>query len=288
MLKMFKQFLFMLIVKTACCQENVLDVAKKLGANQLVKLLQDAELSSVLKGKGPFTLFAPTDKGFSALPADVLDKLSKDKTLLKQVLSYHAASGVKLSSDLKNDQLLETLDNSQKIRINVYDGKVFATGSQVILPDTNASNGVVHMLNKVIYPVPTENVVALASKTPELSTLVYAVIRGKLQKTLTEGPFTVFAPNNAAFQKLPPGKLSDLLSNETALVDLLTYHVVSGTFYSSGLKDGMEVPTVEKSEVRISVNGDTVKVNDATVVQADISVTNGVIHVIDTVLMLPS
>lgn len=284
---MYKQFLVLFVVKCVCGQDSVIDVAKQYGANKLVELLQVAELSSALKGKGPFTLFAPTDKGFDELPADVLEKLSKDKALLKEVLSFHVASGQKMSTDLKNDELLDSLDNPQKLRINIYDQKVFATGSQVILADKMALNGVVHMLNKVIYPVPTKNIVALGSTTPELSTLVYAVIRGNLDKTLTEGPFTVFAPNNAAFQKLPPGKLSDLLSNETALVSLLTYHVVAGTYYSSGLKDGMEVPTVEKSNLLISINDGVVKVSGATVVQADVSASNGVIHVIDTVLTPP-
>uniref|UniRef100_A0A8W8LS85 FAS1 domain-containing protein n=1 Tax=Magallana gigas TaxID=29159 RepID=A0A8W8LS85_MAGGI len=254
----------------------------------LVKLLQDAELSSVLKGQGPFTLFAPTDKGFDALPADVLDKLSKDKALLKKVLSYHVVSGKILAKDLKNNELLDSVDNPEKLRINIYGQDVFATGRKVILPDNDASNGVVHMLNQVIYPVPTKNIVAEASTTPELSTLVYAVIRGNLQKTLTDGNFTVFAPNNAAFQKLPPGKLSDLLSNETALVSLLTYHVTEEVLYSGGLKDGQEVLTVEKSKLVISINGGVVKVGGATVVQADVSVTNGVIHVIDTVLTPPN
>lgn len=70
---------------------------------------------------GPFTLFAPTDKGFDELPADVLEKLSKDKALLKEVLSFHVASGQKMSTDLKNDELLDSLDNPQKLRINIYD-----------------------------------------------------------------------------------------------------------------------------------------------------------------------
>lgn len=285
---MYQQFFVLLMVNLVCSQDNVLDIAKQRGAMTLVKLLQDAELSSVLKGQGPFTLFAPTDKGFDALSADVLDKLSKDKALLKKVLSYHVVSGKLLAKDLKNNELLDSLDNPDKLRINIYGQDVFATGRKVILPDNDASNGVVHMLNQVIYPVPTKNIVAEASTTPELSTLVYAVIRGNLQKTLTDGNFTVFAPNNAAFQKLPPGKLSDLLSNETALVSLLTYHVTEEVLYSGGLKDGQEVPTVEKSKLVISINGGVVKVGGATVVQADVSVTNGVIHVIDTVLTPPN
>lgn len=286
---MYKQFFVLLLVKSVCSQDSVIDVAKTFGASTLVNLLQDAELSSVLKSQGPYTLFAPTDRGFDSLPADVKDMLSKDKGLLKKVLSFHVVSGLKMTADLKNDELLDSLDSPEKLRINIYNNKtVFATGRQVILPDNTASNGVVHMLNQVIYPVPTKNIVAQASTTPELSTLVYAIIRGNLQKTLIDGQFTVFAPNNAAFQKLPPGKLSDLLSNETALVSLLTYHVVEGVFYSGGLQDGQEVPTVEKSKLLISINGGVVKVGGATVLQADVSVTNGVIHVIDTVLTPPA
>lgn len=75
---------------------------------------------------GPFTLFAPTDKGFDALPTDVLDKLSKDKALLKKVLSYHVVSGKLMSTDLKNNELLDSLDNPEKLRINIYDQVSFS------------------------------------------------------------------------------------------------------------------------------------------------------------------
>lgn len=81
---------------------------------------------------GPFTLFAPTDKGFDALPADVLDKLSKDKALLKKVLSYHVVSGKILAKDLKNNELLDSLDNPEKLRINIY-GQVSFSLSNIYL-----------------------------------------------------------------------------------------------------------------------------------------------------------
>ncbi|KAK3103241.1 hypothetical protein FSP39_017752 [Pinctada imbricata] len=244
----------------------------------LVKFVQDADLTGALSGEGPFTVFAPTDKAFNALPKDVIETLMSDKALLKSVLEYHVLNGETLSSDLSNDLTVDTLDEGRKIRINIYGNKVFATGSQVILADQKATNGVIHVLDKVMYPIPTMSILETAASTPSLSTLVYAVTMAKLQETLAGGPFTIFAPNNPAFDKLPPGKLSDLLSNETAL---------TGTFYSRGLENNEKVPTVEKKDVTVKLEGGDVMINDAKVISADLSETNGVVHVIDTVLVPP-
>ncbi|MDX1638654.1 MAG: fasciclin domain-containing protein [Balneolaceae bacterium] len=137
--------------------------------------------------------------------------------------------------------------------------------------------------------VESDTIANLAANTDDLSTLVMALEVAGLVETLNgEGPFTVFAPTNAAFDKLPEGTLESLLKpeNKDQLTSILAYHVVSGKVESGSLENGMTATTVEGSDIQIMI-GDDVKINDATVIQADIAASNGVVHLIDTVIMPP-
>lgn len=132
------------------------------------------------------------------------------------------------------------------------------------------------------------DIVDLAVQTEFLSTLVAAVKAGELVDVLKgDGPFTVFAPTNEAFAKLPAGTVENLLKpeNKAKLVAVLTYHVVPGKVMSSDLKDGMKAKTAQGSEVTISLKDGKAMVNNATVTTADIEASNGVVHVIDTVIL---
>ncbi|WP_407636945.1 fasciclin domain-containing protein [Algoriphagus mannitolivorans] len=134
------------------------------------------------------------------------------------------------------------------------------------------------------------DIVDLAVSTEFLSTLVAAVKAGDLVEVLKgDGPFTVFAPTNEAFAKLPAGTVENLLKpeNKAQLVAVLTYHVVPGKVMSSDLKNGMKASTVQGQEITITLKDGKAMVNNATVTAADIEASNGVVHVIDTVI-LPS
>jgi uncharacterized surface protein with fasciclin (FAS1) repeats len=140
-------------------------------------------------------------------------------------------------------------------------------------------------------PMGSEDIVAVASGDEQFSTLVSAIEAAGLVETLQgEGPFTVFAPNNEAFEALPAGTLDDLLKpeNKDQLTDILTYHVVPGKVMSADLQDGQEVETVQGEKLTIKL-GDSVEVegvgSSATVIAPDIEASNGVIHVIDAVLL---
>lgn len=132
-----------------------------------------------------------------------------------------------------------------------------------------------------------KSIVEIAAGNEDFSTLVAAVKAAGLAETLSgEGPFTVFAPTNEAFAKLPDGALDELLKpeNKDALADVLTYHVVSGKVMAADVKP-MDAETVNGAEAKVTVDGDTVQIDDATVVKTDIEASNGVIHVIDAVIM---
>lgn len=134
------------------------------------------------------------------------------------------------------------------------------------------------------------DIVSMAEDTEDLSTLFAAIEAAELTDVLKgDGPFTVFAPTNAAFDALPDGTLESLLmpENRDQLVEILTYHVIAGEVMSGDLSDGMTAETVEGSEVTISLSDAGAKVNDANVVSADIEASNGVIHVIDAVILPP-
>lgn len=134
---------------------------------------------------------------------------------------------------------------------------------------------------------PASNIVELAQATDSLSTLVTAVVAADLVDTLSGGEFTVFAPTNDAFAALPEGTLESLLEEENVgdLTDILTYHVVPSAALSTDLSDGMMLTTVQGDTLEVSIDNGVVTINDATVVSADIEASNGVVHVIDSVLL---
>ncbi|MDQ2621882.1 MAG: fasciclin domain-containing protein [Actinomycetota bacterium] len=132
------------------------------------------------------------------------------------------------------------------------------------------------------------DIVETAQATPDLSTLVDAVVAADLVETLQmDGPYTVFAPTNDAFAALPPAELKRLLkpANKAELADILTYHVVEGDVKAADLTDGQMVDTVNGGQLEVRIDGDQVMVGDATVAQADVATSNGTVHVIDAVLL---
>ncbi|CAG2194544.1 Uncharacterized protein sll1483 [Mytilus edulis] len=261
--------------------DNLVQLATKLGAKTLVEFVTEAGLADTLANGGPFTVFGPTDDAFGKLPPKVVKMLKEDKKLLADVLKFHVLSGKVYSSQLSNELTAPSLNPLAKV--------ITATGSPVVLPDQNATNGVIHVIDRVMFPLPLVPVTGLVGMDPMLSTLLTAVKAADLVQTLSgDGPFTLFAPTNEAFAKLPAGVLANLLKNKTALADVLTYHVVSGTFYSAGLTNGMSATTVEGKPVTITISGGSVMVGKSTVVRADDAVSNGVVHIIDTVLIPPS
>jgi uncharacterized surface protein with fasciclin (FAS1) repeats len=134
----------------------------------------------------------------------------------------------------------------------------------------------------------TKDIVSTAESAGQFTTLVTALKAAGLVSTLQgPGPFTVFAPTDAAFAKLPAGTVASLLkpANKKKLAGILTYHVISGNLKAADVATMTTAKTVNGQSVAISVNGTTVKINDATVIKADVAASNGTIHVIDTVLM---
>ncbi len=395
---------------------DIVDTAVAAGDFEtLVAAVQAAGLVDALKGDGPFTVFAPTDAAFAALPDGTVEALLKDKEALSNILLYHVVAGEVMAADVKDGMTAETLQGST-VKFSVSDDGVKINDANIITTDIKTSNGVIHVIDAVILPpapvqassaapaattasdekvtngfvaipdgatvsgtvevkavaddpdfmkwqldvLPFQNadqaiflavgeepassptviatidttafpngehdlrlrvvrndsnydeyfvtinidnetaqpaakttaspdIVDTAVAAGDFETLVAAVQAAGLVDALKgDGPFTVFAPTDAAFAALPDGTVEALLKDKEALSNILLYHVVAGEVMAADVKDGMTAETLQGATVQFSVSDEGVKINDANIVTTDIKTSNGVIHVIDAVILPPA
>jgi len=258
--------------------------------NTLATALQAAGLVETLKGEGPFTVFAPTDAAFAKIPRDVLADLLKpeNKSKLVDVLTYHVVPGKVLAADVVKLTAATTV-NGQRIDVRVVEGTVSIDGSKIEKTDILCSNGVIHVIDTVVMPS-TANLVETAQRAGTFGTLIAAAKAAGLAETLMkDGPFTILAPTDAAFAKLPPGTVEGLLKpeNKEKLANILKLHVISGRVYADQARKLSEAPTLEGRKLPIEASRDALTIGGAKVSATDIDAKNGVIHVIDSVI-LPS
>ena len=254
--------------------------------NTLETAVIQANLAATLSGDGPFTVFAPTDAAFDALPDGVLDDVLADNDVLTAILLHHVHSGNALSTDLSDGMEVPTL-NDDILTVSIDGEVVMIDMATVTIADILASNGVVHVIDMVLLPATDDQtVMSIIANSPVHTNLEEAILAAELDVTLSgEGPFTVFAPSDDAFDGLTPGALDLILANTEQLTDLLYNHVHSGNVLSTDLSDGMMVPTLNETELTVSIDGMTVMIDLATVTQVDLTASNGVVHVIDKVLL---
>jgi uncharacterized surface protein with fasciclin (FAS1) repeats len=263
----------------------------------LVEAVVAADLAGTLSAPGPFTVFAPTNDAFAALLAELgvtKDQLLADKALLTSVLTYHVLPAQVLRAAVPAGQAIDTVQGG------IF--KIDAVGSDLVVTDGRnrtakitatdlvASNGVIHVIDRVILPA-DKTVVETAQSLPDFSILVEAVVAANLQGTLSgTGPFTVFAPTNEAFAALLTelGVTKDeLLADVPLLTRVLTYHVVSGRVLKGGVPVGPAIATVEGGTFTVDAS---LAITDqrgrsAGIVATDVLASNGVIHVVDKVIL---
>lgn len=263
----------------------------------LVAAVEAAGLVETLKGEGPFTVFAPTDDAFAALPEGTVESLllPENKQQLTDILLYHVVSGKVMAADVTGLESAATV-LGKDIAIKVDMGNVYINEAKVIITDIETSNGVIHVIDAVLLPPSDEaaesnTIVDVAVADGRFTTLVAAVQAAGLVETLSgEGPFTVFAPTDEAFAALPAGTVESLLlpENKQQLTDILTYHVVSGKVMAADVVNLTSAPTVLGKDITITVKDGKVFLNDTVqVIITDVEASNGVIHVIDAVLLPP-
>jgi transforming growth factor-beta-induced protein len=263
--------------------------------------IRAADLRDTLRGPGPFTLFAPTNDAFDKLLAELklsAEQLLANKPLLTQVLTYHVLSTRVLARQIEDGATPATVqgqaitlntDGSRKIQITDARGRT----SNVTFVNLRARNGVVHLIDRVILPT-DQDIVDVAAGNPEFSILVAAVKAAGLVDTLkSAGPFTVFAPTNAAFASLLQElnvTADQLLANKPLLTQVLTYHVLASRSLAASLTDGLASATVQGQPIKFKKTGSALSITDASgrtsnVVIANVQASNGVIHAIDRVIL---
>ena len=279
--------------------KDIVDTAVAAGSfNTLVAAVDAAGLVDTLKGDGPFTVFAPTDEAFAALPEGTVEALLADIPTLSNILLYHVVPGKVMAADVVG---LDSADTAAglPVAISVEGDKVMVGNAQVITTDIETSNGVIHVVDAVILPPADEameedemmakDIVDTAIAAGSFNTLVAAVDAAGLVDTLKgEGPFTVFAPTDEAFAALPEGTVEALLEDIPALTNILLYHVVPGKVMAADVVGLDSADTAAGLPVAISVEGDKVMVGNAQVLTTDVETSNGVIHVVDAVILPPA
>ncbi|MGB7876298.1 MAG: fasciclin domain-containing protein [Anaerolineales bacterium] len=265
--------------------KTIVDIAVEDGRfTTLVAAVQAAGLDGALSGEGPFTVFAPTDDAFAALPAGTVEALLSDIPTLTDILLYHVVEGKVMAADVVELSNALTL-NGQYVDISVEDGKVMIDGAEVIITDIETSNGVIHVIDSVLLPE-SRDIVDIAVEDGRFTTLVAAVQAAGLVDALKgEGPLTVFAPTDDAFAALPEGTIEALLADIPALTDILLYHVVDGKVMAADVVELSNALTLQGQYVDIAVEDGKVMIDGAQVIITDIEASNGVIHVIDAVIL---
>ena len=271
-------------VAQAAEEKTIVETAVAAGDfGTLVAAVKAAGLAETLSGAGPFTVFAPTDAAFAKLPTGTVEALLANPEKLKSILLFHVVSGSVMAKDVTGLKTAPTVFG-QDLAVDASDG-VKINGATVTAADIACSNGVIHVIDTVLLP---KNVVEIAAGNEDFTTLVAAVTAAGLAETLSgDGPFTIFAPTNEAFAKLPAGTVEDLLKpeNKAKLAAILTYHVVPGKVMAADVAGLSKATTVQGGDVSIKSKRDTVTINGAKVTATDIVGSNGVIHVIDTVIL---
>ncbi|MGB5523669.1 MAG: fasciclin domain-containing protein, partial [Polyangiales bacterium] len=248
------------------------------GLLTLLAALDEADLIETLASDGPFTLFAPTDEAFAKIPKEALDALLADPEALREVLLYHVVADDLTAAEVLASPSLTTVQGGT---ISVQAEKATLNGMvNLIETDIIAENGIIHLIDMVLMPMGDDGVggpdiVEIAGSDERFSTLVTALGVAELVETLQgEGPFTVFAPTDEAFAKLPEGTLDALVADPDALREILLYHVVPGDLRAADVLAATSLTTAQGDV--ITVDAESVTLNgDTGLVQTDIVADNG-------------
>ena len=269
---------------------SIYDIVSNSADHTTLKVAIDAcALNGVLSDPGSLTLFAPTDAAFNLLPAGTVAALLADIPQLTDILKHHVVGASVMSGMLSNNQVVTTLNGD--VTVTISGSSVFiesgnGTIAQVTGADIVADNGVVHVIDAVLLPAPPNSIYDIVSNSTDHTTLKAAIDACALDGTLSgAGPFTLFAPTDAAFNLLPAGTVTALLADIPQLTDILKHHVVGDSVLSTMLSNNLVVPTLN-GDVLVTINSmSEVFIDNGQVTGADILADNGVVHVIDAVLL---
>ncbi|CAM2010663.1 fasciclin domain-containing protein [Acanthopleuribacter pedis] len=266
------------LVETALANGNFKTLTTALGSAGLV---------SALQAKGPFTVFAPSDAAFDKLPAGTVQSLLRpeNREALTAILTYHVVKGAYNAERVTRQSGAATL-NGQRLPFDTASG-VRVGRASVVQADIHTANGIIHVIDEVLLPS-DQNLVQVAAGTGDFETLIAAAKAAQLDGLLAnQGPFTVFAPTDDAFAKLPKGTVQNLLKpeNRNQLAEILKYHVVKGRVFADEAVGVGSAHAVNGDDLQFRLREGRLNVNQAKIVASDVQAQNGVIHIIDRVLL---
>jgi uncharacterized surface protein with fasciclin (FAS1) repeats len=269
---------------------TVYDIIAESSAHDTLEIaIIQAELVGALSGDGPFTVFAPTDAAFAAVDPLAFQTIISNNDFLTPILLHHVhAEGTVLSTDLVNGMMVSTLNEDDLVITQVNDTTYKVDDATITITDILAGNGVVHVINAVLTPEIPEGttVFDIIENSSDHTTLETALIESDLADVLSgDGPFTVFAPTNAAFNALPAGTLDALLA-DPALTTLLMHHVHGGSLEATDLTDGLSILTLNEDNLTVANDGTSIMIDDAMVTFSIDEADNGIVHIINAVLTL--
>ncbi|MGK0500978.1 MAG: putative surface protein with fasciclin (FAS1) repeats [Oceanicoccus sp.] len=296
---------FLFVVLAACSDNSdgpytsVVDIAIDNGDfTTLIAALEATGLDSTLdSADGSFTVFAPTDAAFAKLGEDAINDLLANPTVLSDILLYHVISGPPIDAATAIASAGQTIvtANGERVALSLSGSDLLVNTSTVIDVDLRASNGIVHVIDTVLLPPaeseePIFNIAEVATNDGRFTTLLVALAAAGLDGALADdnATYTVFAPTNAAFDALPAGTVTALLADIPALTDILNLHVISGAAVDSITAlslSGTEVATLGGDTIALQIIDGALMVGNAKVTTFDIVTTNGIIHVIDAVIL---
>ncbi|XP_041054880.1 periostin-like isoform X2 [Carcharodon carcharias] len=258
------------------------------GAKSTQSYADRSNLKEEIEGVGSFTFFAPSDEAWMLLDAEIRDALLSNVNIeLLNALHYHMVDYRLLTKDMKDGMTVRSMYNDLSILINHYpNGVVTVNCAKVLYANQIATNGIVHVIDRVITAV-GNTIADVVEGTDELSSFRAAATASGLFETLgNDGHYTIFAPTNEAFDKLSRDVLERILSDPVALKAMLNYHILNSVQCSEAIMSGSTYATLEGTQIEIGCDGDSLTVNGQKMVnRKDIVTSNGVIHLIDKVLI---
>ncbi|MDX2192053.1 MAG: fasciclin domain-containing protein [Gemmatimonadales bacterium] len=275
----------------AAQERDLVGTARAAGSfTTLLAALDAAELTRTLGGRGPFTVLAPTDDAFRRLPGGTVEKLLRpeNREQLRTILKYHVLDGRVPAAQVRQLRAAGTLAG-QRVRIGEQGGRLTVNDAVVLTADVAARNGIIHVIDQVLLPQ-EQNVVGVAKAQGMFGTLLAAAEAAGLGNVLAAtSPITLFAPTDDAFRRLPAGTVESLLKpeNREKLAAILSYHVVAGKVYADQALQARTAKTAQGQPVMVRVVDGGLRVNQSRIIAADVEAANGVIHVIDQVLLPP-
>jgi uncharacterized surface protein with fasciclin (FAS1) repeats len=264
---------------------DIIDVATTLpGFGTLAELVTAADLVDTLKSEGPFTVFAPTDDALAKIPGPIVDVIAGDTDLLTTVLTHHVVAGKLTTADLVKAGTVETVAGDTLTITQDEGGNVYVDGNKIQVSNVQATNGIINVINDPLVPA-LGDIIDVATTLPGFTTLATLVTNAGLVDTLKgDGPFTVFAPVDGAFEALPASTLAAVQADPELLATVLTYHVVPGKLTTADLQPG-KLTTVAGIDLTITVEDGVTLIDGHPIALQNVQASNGIIQVMADVLV---